>query len=126
MPTDSAKGPKKEATSEEKTAPSEEKTKPSDEKTTASEDSGVQHELFAAIKRSQEAALKVVSSWSESVQKIAPSLPDMPKLPLVDSLPKPEEISDQFFAFAKKMMDTQQEFVKRLIDVLPGHEKPKS
>jgi 3-methyladenine DNA glycosylase AlkC len=119
MPTDSAKGPKKEATSEEKTTPSEEKT-------TASEDSGVQHELLAAIKRSQEAALKVVSSWSESVQKLAPSLPDMPKLPLVDSLPKPEEISDQFFAFAQKMMDTQQEFVKRLIDVLPGHENSKS
>ncbi len=111
MPTDSTKGAGK------KEAPSEEKT--------SSEESTLQHELLAAIKKSQEAALKAVSAWSESVQKLAPSLPDMPKLPLVDSLPKPGEISDQFFNFAQKMMDAQQEFVKRLIDVLPGHERPK-
>jgi 3-methyladenine DNA glycosylase AlkC len=112
MPTDSAKGAgKKEPTAEDKTA--------------ASGESSVQSELFAAVERSQEAALKAVSAWSESVQKLAPSLPDMPKIPLVDSLPKPEEVSDQFFAFAQKMMDAQQDFVKRLIEVLPGHEAPK-
>jgi hypothetical protein len=47
----------------------------------------------------------------------------MPKLPSIDSLPKPGEITDQFFDFAQKLMASQQEFVKKLIDTLPGHDK---
>jgi hypothetical protein len=48
----------------------------------------------------------------------------MPKLPMIDALPKPEEISDKFFEFAQELMNAQQEFVRRLIDALPGHDEP--
>jgi hypothetical protein len=48
----------------------------------------------------------------------------MPKLPLVDTLPKPGEVSDKFFQFAKELLATEHEFVKRLLDALPGHDGP--
>jgi len=99
------------------------------EKNTAKSDAGsqesrIQDQVLDAIRKSQEATLKVVSAWSESVAKIAPKLPEMPKLPLVDKLPKPEEISDKFFKFAQELMATEHEFVQRLLDALPGHDKP--
>ena len=112
MPTESAKG-------------SEKKQATSGGSATGGPESNAQQELIQALKRSQDAVLQAVSLWSESVQKIAPSLPDMPSLPLSDSFPKPEEVSDQFFSFAQKMLDEQQEFVKRLIEVLPGHQGSK-
>jgi 3-methyladenine DNA glycosylase AlkC len=111
MPTENAKGAGKKTAAEE---PIEE----------PKEESNVQQELLSALKRSQEATIKVVSAWSESVKKLAPTLPEMPKLPHLDSLPTPGELSDQFFAFAKEMMVAEQEFVRRLIDVLPGHDTP--
>jgi hypothetical protein len=120
MPSDSAKGAGKKAAADSTETPTEEPTSES------AKESSVQQELLTALKRSQEATIKVVSAWSESVKKLAPSLPDMPKLPHLDSLPSPGELSDQFFAFAKEMMVAEQEFVKRLIDVLPGHEKKDS
>jgi hypothetical protein len=89
--------------------------------TAASDESAhVQEQVLQAIKRSQDATLQIVSAWSESVAKLVPHLPEMPKLPLVDAMPKPGELSDKFFDFAQKLMESQQEFVKKLIDALPG------
>jgi hypothetical protein len=85
------------------------------------EKSLIQDQVLAAIKRSQEATLQIVGAWCESVAKLATKLPDMPTLPMVDALPKPGELSDQFFDFAQKLMTSQQEFVKKLIETLPGH-----
>jgi len=101
-----------------------EKAKNTDKSDAGADESRIQDQIMDAIKKSQEATLKVVSAWSESVAKIAPKLPEMPKLPLVDSLPKPGEISDKFFEFARELMATEHEFVQRLLDALPGHDKP--
>jgi 3-methyladenine DNA glycosylase AlkC len=101
-----------------------EKAKNTDKDNASADESRIQDQIMDAIRKSQEATLKVVSAWSESVAKIAPKLPEMPKLPLVDSLPKPGEISDKFFEFARELMATEHEFVQRLLDALPGHDKP--
>src|SRR5271154_7065335 len=101
-----------------------EKAKATPKSDAGSEESRVQDQVLEAIKKSQEATLKVVSAWSESVAKIAPKLPEMPKLPLIDSLPKPGEISDKFFSFAQELMAAEHDFVKRLLDALPGHDAP--
>jgi 3-methyladenine DNA glycosylase AlkC len=101
-----------------------EKAKNTDKDNASADESRIQDQILDAIRKSQEATLKVVSAWSESVAKIAPKLPEMPKLPLVDSLPKPGEISDKFFEFARELMATEHEFVQRLLDALPGHDKP--
>jgi 3-methyladenine DNA glycosylase AlkC len=101
-----------------------EKDKNSDKSSASADESRIQDQVIDAIKKSQEATLKVISAWSESVAKVAPKLPDMPKLPLVDKLPKPEEISDKFFRFAQELLKTEHEFVQKLLDALPGHDKP--
>lgn len=98
-----------------KNTKSTKKTEAPDEKTV------IQDQVLDAIKRSQDATLKIVGAWSESVAKLAANLPDVPPLPLADALPKPGELSDQFFDFAQKLMTSQQEFVQKLIDTLPGH-----
>jgi hypothetical protein len=83
----------------------------------------VQDQVLDAIKQSQDAALQAVSAWSDSVAKLVPELPDMPKLPMADVLPKPIELSDQFFDFAQQLLSSQQKFVEQLIAALPGKDK---
>jgi 3-methyladenine DNA glycosylase AlkC len=92
-------------------------------KKAAAEAERVQGQVLEAIKRSQDATLKVVSTWSENVAKVTTHLPEIPKIPLIDELPKPRELSDQFFEFAQELMTSQQEFVKKLFDALPGHDE---
>lgn len=89
----------------------------------ADEHKQVQDQVLDAIKQSQDAALHAVSAWSESVAKLAPKLPDMPKLPMADVLPKPSELSDQYFEFAQQLLTSQQKFVEQLIAALPGQDK---
>jgi 3-methyladenine DNA glycosylase AlkC len=91
--------------------------------TKADDKSHVQEQVLDAIKRSQDATVQIVAAWGESVSKLVGKLPDLPTLPKIDSLPKPSEVTDQFFDFAQKLMASQQEFVKKLIDALPGHEE---
>jgi len=84
----------------------------------------VQDQVLDAIRQSQEAALHAVSAWSESVAKLAPKLPDLPKLPMTDALPTPGEVSDQFFEFAQQLLTSQQDFVQQLLAALPGEDTP--
>jgi hypothetical protein len=80
----------------------------------------VQDQVLDAIKQSQDAALRAVTAWSDSVAKLLPTVPDLPKLPMTDALPKPIEVSDQFFEFAQQLLTSQQGFVEQLIAALPG------
>ncbi|MFI5035420.1 MAG: hypothetical protein ACHQFZ_04370 [Acidimicrobiales bacterium] len=92
----------------------------------ASETARVQEQILDTIKRTQDAALQIVDAWSESVAKVTSQLPALPQLPLVDALPQPGDLSDQFFAFAQQLMAAQQEFVTKLLSALPGPEKPRT
>jgi hypothetical protein len=83
----------------------------------------VQAQVLDAIKQSQDAAIQAITDWGERVAKLAPNLPDMPKLPMVDSLPTPSELSDQYFEFAQQLLTLQQNFVEKLIAALPGQER---
>jgi hypothetical protein len=87
------------------------------------ENKQVEAQVLDAIKQSQDAAIQAVSAWGESVAKLAPNLPDMPKLPMIDALPKPSELSDQYFEFAQQLLTLQQNFVEKLIAALPGQDK---
>ncbi|HVA70345.1 MAG TPA: hypothetical protein VNF08_03365 [Acidimicrobiales bacterium] len=100
-----------------------ENTKNTKKKKKAAEAERLQAQVLDAIKRSQDATLKIVSAWSENVAKVTTNLPEMPKIPLVDTLPKPSELSERYFEFAQELMSSQQEFVKKLFDALPGHDE---
>jgi 3-methyladenine DNA glycosylase AlkC len=99
------------------------KPKAATEADAANEVKSVQDQVLDAIKRSQEATLQVVGTWSEHVAKMVHNLPELPKLPIPEALSKPSELSDQFFEFAQKLMKSQQEFAKKLVDTLAHHEK---
>jgi hypothetical protein len=83
----------------------------------------VQDQVLDAIRQAQDAALQAVSAWSDSVAKLVPELPEMPKVPLADALPKPGELSGQYFEFAQQLLSSQQKFVEELIAALPGQDK---
>jgi hypothetical protein len=83
----------------------------------------VQDQVLDAIKRSQDATLQVVGTWSDQVAKMVHNLPELPKLPIPESLSKHHELSDQFFEFAQTLIKSQQEFAKKLVDTLAHHEK---
>jgi 3-methyladenine DNA glycosylase AlkC len=100
-----------------------ESNKDGKKKKKAAEAERVQNQVLDAIKKSQDATLKIVSAWSENVAKVTTHLPEMPKIPLVDTLPKPSELSTQFFEFAQELMTSQQEFVQKLLEALPGHDQ---
>jgi 3-methyladenine DNA glycosylase AlkC len=82
----------------------------------------LQEQVLEAIKQSQDAALEAISTWSESVAKLVPKLPELPTLPIADVLPKAAEQSDQLFEFAQQLLSSQQNFVQRLVAALPGQE----
>jgi hypothetical protein len=90
---------------------------------TTDENKNIQDQVLNAIKESQDAALQAVSAWSEIVAKLDPKLPDMPKLPMAEALPKPSKLSDQYFEFAQQLLTSQQKFVEKLIAALPGQDK---
>jgi hypothetical protein len=83
----------------------------------------VQDQVLDAIKRGQDATLQVVGTLSDHVAKMVHNLPDLPKIPIPEALTKPSELSDQFFEFAQKLMKSQQEFAKKLVDTLARHDK---
>lgn len=99
------------------------KPKAATEADAATEAQSVQDQVLDAIKRSQEATLQVVGTWSEQVAKMVHNLPELPKLPIPEALSKQSELSDQFFEFAQRLIKSQQEFAKKLVDTLAHHEK---
>jgi hypothetical protein len=65
------------------------------------------------VKKGQE---KVVEYLKQGVELVDQYLPeDRPELGFLASAPKPAEILDTQFAFAKKMLDNQQHFAKALL-----------
>jgi 3-methyladenine DNA glycosylase AlkC len=99
------------------------KDKTTTEASASTEAKSVQDQVLDAIKRSQDATLQVVGNWSEHVAKMVHNLPELPKLPIPEALTKPSELSDQFFEFAQKLMKSQQEFAKKLVETLSHHDK---
>jgi len=97
-------------------------TKKQSDKKFAPESAKAQEQFLDALKQSQDATLQLVQTWSEGVTKLTSNYPDLPKLPAITAFPKADEFSDQFFGFAQKLVTAQQEFVTKLIAVLPSQD----
>ena len=86
----------------------------------------LQEQVLAAMRQSQEVTVSVVAFWGAAVDKVAAALPDslkMPRLPLADWLPSPDELWDDYFDFARQVLDQQQEFVRQVLTALPGRDR---
>jgi hypothetical protein len=68
-----------------------------------------QEQYAEAMRTSQEAVLGAVESWTKSFQSAFGQTPEVPS-PSVD----PNQVIDQVFDFAEKMLEVQREFAKNL------------
>ena len=77
-------------------------------------------EFLAATRKSQEAMIRAIKTWVETVRTVTPKLPSayvpladrLPKLPSVtvpftDRLPKPEDVVASGYDFAEKLLSSQ-------------------
>ncbi|HYX60897.1 MAG TPA: hypothetical protein VE888_18025, partial [Streptosporangiaceae bacterium] len=89
-------------------------------------------EFLAATRKSQEAAIRAIKTWVETVRTVTPKLPSvygpltdrLPKLPSVtvpfaDRLPKPEDVVASSYDFAEHLLAIQRKFAE---DVLTATE----
>ncbi len=85
-------------------------------------------EFLAATRKSQEAAIRAIKTWVETVRTVTPKLPSvygpltdrLPKLPSVtapfaDKLPKPEDVVASGYDFAEHLLAIQRKFAEDLL-----------
>jgi len=86
---------------------------------------GLQDEVLNTVRKSQEAVIDAIRTWSETVQSITPKLPSVP-VPGADKLPKPEEVVASAYDFAEKLLASQRKFaeevVKATASIMPSAE----
>src|ERR1700748_866638 len=89
-------------------------------------------EFLAATRKSQEAMIRAIRTWVETVRAVTPKLPSvpgpladrLPKLPSVtvpfaDRLPTPEDVVATGYDFAEQLLAVQRKFAE---DLLAGTE----
>jgi len=85
-------------------------------------------EFLAATRKSQEAMIRAIKTWVETVRTVTPKLPSayapladrLPKLPSVtvpfaDKLPKPEDVVASGYDFAEHLLAIQRKFAEDLL-----------
>jgi hypothetical protein len=88
---------------------------------------GLQDEVLNTVRRSQEAVIDAIRTWSETVQSITPKLPAVP-VPGASKLPKPEEVVANAYDFAEQLLASQRKFAEEVIkataSLMPATEDP--
>jgi hypothetical protein len=83
----------------------------------------VQAEILKTVRRSQEAVIEAIKTWTDTVRTITPPMPEL-SLPFSDKLPKPEELVGNAYDFAEKLLAGQRKFAEDVLrataSVLPG------
>jgi hypothetical protein len=77
----------------------------------------VQDEILNTVRKSQETVIEAIRSWVETVQSITPKLPSV-NVPLVDKLPKPEDIVANAYDFAEKLLVGQRKFAEDVVKAM--------
>ena len=85
----------------------------------------VQDEFLNTIRKSQETVIEAVKAWIEAVQSVTPKLPSV-SVPLVDKLPKPEEVVANAYDFAEKLLASQRKFAEDMVKALTPSESSKA
>lgn len=70
-----------------------------------------QDQFLVAVRQSQQAVVDAVAAWAQTVKNITPSVP----VPNGAELPKPQEVVDDAFDFAQKLLDAQRDFAQNVI-----------
>jgi len=87
----------------------------------------VQAEILKTVRRSQEAVIEAIKTWADAVRTITPPMPDV-NLPFADKLPKPEDLVENAYDFAEKLLASQRKFAEDVLrattPLLPGQSEP--
>ncbi|MDP8969164.1 MAG: hypothetical protein M3N52_01370 [Actinomycetota bacterium] len=71
-----------------------------------------QNQFLGTVRQSQEAVVKAVQAWSESVSRL---VPDVSSLPLGDQYLNPAQAVDTVYDFAQQLLATQRDFAQRVL-----------
>ena len=82
-------------------------------------DEMVRTQTLDAVRRAQDAAVKVVTTWSETTSNI----PGFAKL--TEQWPTPIEVIDSGFDFAQQILDSQREFANRMAAIATSEAEPR-
>jgi hypothetical protein len=74
----------------------------------------LQDDVLNTVRKSQEAVIDAIRTWSETVQSITPKLPAVP-VPGADKLPKPEEVVASAYDFAEQLLASQRKFAEEVV-----------
>ena len=75
---------------------------------------GLQDEVLNTVRKSQEAVIDAIRTWSETIQSITPKLPAVP-VPGADKLPRPEEVVASAYDFAEQLLASQRKFAQDMV-----------
>ena len=71
-------------------------------------------QFLDTIRKSQQAILEALTTWSETVKAITPSLPSFTP-PGADKLPKPAELVSNAYDFAEQLLASQRRFAEDVL-----------
>jgi hypothetical protein len=74
----------------------------------------LQDEILKTVRKSQEAVVDAIKAWADTVQSITPKLPAV-NVPLVDRLPKPEDVVANAYDFAEQLLASQRKFAEDML-----------
>ena len=76
----------------------------------------IQGQLLETVRKSQDAVVDAIKTWTEAVQSITPAIPT-PSLPFTDTLPTPEELVASAYDFAEQLLASQRKFAESVLEV---------
>ena len=71
-----------------------------------------QERTLSALRQSQSAVVEAVEAWAKAVES---ATPDLPAIPVLNSLPTAEEIIQTSFDFYGKVLAADKEFAQKLV-----------
>ncbi len=82
----------------------------------------MQAEILKTARKGQQAIVGAMRMWADTVRSITPLRKEL-NLPFASRLPKPEELADNAYEFAQKLLASQRKFAE---DVVKAMELPSS
>ena len=74
----------------------------------------VQGQILDTIRKSQEAVIDAITTWTDAVRSVTPSLP-VPQPPFADKMPKPGELVADAYDFAEQLLAAQRKFAEEVV-----------
>jgi hypothetical protein len=77
-------------------------------------DTKLQEEFLSTVRKSQQTVIEALRTWVDTVQSITPKFPSV-QMPLVDKLPRPEELVAGAYDFAEQLLASQRKFAEEVV-----------